>query len=324
MWNTIKQLWNRPDPLAGVDLALIEQLVELASPKIRLASRYKERLAPYLGWAEAQATATAAHLPAPVMLTSESWRQDRLLQLVFATPQRMHEVINQHGILAQWFYDWPLADSLCTLLVVTPHEQTRYGVSEQDGQLRQDVPQRLLTFRDHRLGRAVESPAALQALLPLQILDMVAGEARRSIELLEAEKTQLEDELGNARVMLRLASTSTPEAAADKARQEERIRSLTTELERSHQALNPDALCDILETQLAATPDLLQMSCREYRVNGLGMIDSEDGDALPLHLTEYTLARTPPIVRVLIPVLIQRQQIDAREDDAGGFSPAAL
>ncbi|WP_028451446.1 hypothetical protein [Chitinilyticum aquatile] len=324
MWDTLKQLWNRPDPLAGVNTALIEQLVELASPRIRLASRYQEKLAPYLGWAEAHATATATRLPAPMALTAENWRQHRLLQLLFATPQRMNEIISQNSILPDWFYDWPLADSVCTLLMVTPREETRYGLSEQDGQLRQDVPQRLLTFRDHQLGRPVESPEALQALLPLQILDLVASQARHEIAGFEAEKAQLEEELGNARVMLRLGSDSTPEAAAAKARQQERIQTLTAELERAHAALNPEALCDVLVTQLAATPELLRFSQHDYMVNALGMLDSEDGDTQPITLTECTLARTPPITRVLIPVLINRSQVPPRDTTPTGFSPAPL
>ncbi|WP_028455058.1 hypothetical protein [Chitinilyticum litopenaei] len=324
MLENLKRLLKRPDPLALVDPLLIDQLADLACPRIRLASRYREKLAPYLGWAEARATETVSLLPTSLPLTPESWRQHRLLQLVFATPQRMQEIINQDKRLAAWFYDWPLADQLCTLLSVDPQEQTRYGVAEQDGQLRQDVPQRLLTFREHRFGQLTDSEAGLHALLPLQILDLVAGLARSEVAALESEKAQLEEEVGNARVMLRLGNDATPQAAAARQQQQERIRSLTAELERTHAAMNPDALCELLVTQLAATPDLLSIAQRSYTANRLGLLDTGDDDEEQLLLTECTLARTPPLTRVLIPVIIPRTQVAAHNPDQGGFKPALL
>ena len=192
MWSTIQSWFASKPKISADDEALIERLVDLAHPHIRLARNYQSRLNSYVGWAHAHATALATQLPAPLALTVESWRENRTLQLLFATPDRMSEIVGNDAELQAWFATWPLADIPYVSLIADAHEKTRYGACEVGGQIRQDVPQKLLIFSNHRIGIPAESADALAQLGALRILDTVANQAQLAIGAIEEKKKQIE------------------------------------------------------------------------------------------------------------------------------------
>ncbi|MBM5571522.1 MULTISPECIES: hypothetical protein [Deefgea] len=303
MWSTI-QSWFAPKPkISADDEALIERLVDIAHPHIRLARNYQSRLVSYIAWAHAHATALATQLPAPIALTVENWRNDRTLQLLFATPNRMSEIVGNDKDLQTWFATWPLVETAYVGLIADAEEKTRYGVSEVDGQIRQDVPQKLLVFSNHRIGIPAESADALVQLGALRILDTVANQAQLAISAVETKKKQIDDELINARTMLRMHG-NTPSAA--QTAQKERIKVLTTELQTIHDTLNPEAMCELLITELAATPDIVQLQIHRCNVDRMGVVDGEDSDNQIIELPELILQREIPIEKLILLVAVPR------------------
>jgi len=303
MWSTI-QSWFAPKPkISADDEALIERLVDIAHPHIRLARHYQSRLVSYIAWAHAHATALATQLPAPIALTVENWRNDRTLQLLFATPNRMSEIVGNDKDLQTWFATWPLAETAYVGLIADAEEKTRYGVSEVDGQIRQDVPQKLLVFSNHRIGIPAESADALVQLGALRILDTVANQAQLAISAIETKKKQIDDELINARTMLRMHG-NTPSAA--QTAQKERIKVLTSELQTIHDTLNPEAMCELLITELAATPDIVQLQIHRCNVDRMGVVDGEDSDNQIIELPELILQREIPIEKLILLVAVPR------------------
>lgn len=308
MWSTI-QSWFAPKPkISGYDATLIERLVDIAHPHIRLARNYQSRLVSYIGWAHEHATALATQLPDPIALTVENWREDRTLQLLFATPDRMSEIVGGDSELQTWFSTWPLADIAYVGLIADANEKTRYGVCEIDGQIRQDVPQKLLIFANHRIGIPAESPDALVQLGALRILDTVANQAQLAIAAIENKKKQIDDELINARTMLRMHG-NTPSAA--QTAQKERIKTLTTELQSIHEMLNPEAMCELLITELAATPDIVQLHIHSCNVDRMGVVDGEDSDNQIIELPELILQRETPIEKLILLVSVPRTLMQA-------------
>lgn len=308
MWSTI-QSWFAPKPkVTAEDEALIERLVDIAHPHIRLARNYQSRLVSYINWAHAHATELAARLPEPISLNVENWRENRTLQLLFATPNRMNEIVGNDYDLQTWFETWPLADTAYVGLIADAEEKTRYGVCEVDGQIRQDVPQTLLIFSNHRVGIPAKSADALVQLGALRILDTVANQAQLAIAAMEEKKKQIDDELVNARTMLRMHG-ATPSAA--QSAQKERIKALTAELQTIHDALNPEAMCELLITELAATPDIVQLQVHQCNVDRMGVVNSEASDNQLIELPELILQREVPIEKLILLVAVPRSLMQA-------------
>ena len=314
MWSTIQSWFASKPKISADDEALIERLVDIAHPHIRLARNYQSRLVSYIGWAHAHATALATQLPAPIALTVENWRENRTLQLLFATPDRMSEIVGNDTELQTWFATWPLADLAYVGLIADAHEKTRYGASEVDGQIRQDVPQKILIFSNHRIGIPAESADALVQLGALRILDTVANQAQLAIAHLENKKKQIDDELINARTMLRMYG-NTPSAA--QAAQKERIKTLTDELQSIHNLLNPEAMCELLITELAATPDIVRLQVHTCNVDRMGVIDGEDSDNQLIELPELILQRDTQVEKLILLVTVPRSLMQAPTDQTG-------
>ena len=94
MWQFLKRLLGLGGQInSSVDPAFIDQLVDTASPRIKMADSYRQRLAPLVEHACSLVHVLGEKLPAPVALTAESWRNNRLLGVAFANPDRMAELV---------------------------------------------------------------------------------------------------------------------------------------------------------------------------------------------------------------------------------------
>ncbi|WP_027469690.1 hypothetical protein [Deefgea rivuli] len=311
MWRTIQSWFAAKPKLSLEDEALIERLVEIAHPHIRLARNYLPRLAPYIAWAHTHATALATQLPAPIELNAENWRNDRTLQLLFATPDRMSEIVGCDAKLQTWFAAHPLIDTAYVGLIADVAEKMRYGMSEVDGLIRNDVQQKLLVFSNHRIGLPAQSTDALVQLGAQRILDTVAYQAQYAISAIDAQKKQIDDELTNARTMLRMQGTGNLTPNLEQQTQQARIKTLSDELQTIHQALNPDAMCELLITELAATPDLVRLQIHSCNVDRMGIIDGESSDNQLIHLPELILQRDTPIEKLILLIAVPRQLMQA-------------
>ncbi|QLG89304.1 hypothetical protein HQ393_14200 [Chitinibacter bivalviorum] len=296
MFATLKNLFQKNPPQPSADPELVDLLVEIASPSIKLARKYQERLSPYVYWAEGHAAQFTAQWPQPVTLSVENWRHDRLLQLLFATPSRMGELIGENPLLHQWFGNNPFVDTACLVFTADVKQKMRYGMVEEGGQIRQDVPQQVLQFAGYRVGKPAESASALINAGPRRILEIVAAQANINIERLEAEKAALDSELLNARTMLRMAQANTPEYT----HQQSRINTLTEQLQALNISRGPDQLCELLITELAATPDILTLEKESFMVDSMGIIGSNMGDEQSVEISEIVLQSQDPIRKLLM------------------------
>jgi hypothetical protein len=307
MFSKLKNLFSPHSNAPKADPALVDFLVEIASPNIKLARKYQDRIAPYAYWAESHAAQFATQLSEPIALTVENWRQMRLLQLLFATPNRMGELIGQDAQLQAWFSAHPQTDSACLVFTARSSQKMRYGMVEEEGKIRRDVPQQVLIFDQYHLGIICESEQALQTAGSKRILETVAHQASLSFAQLEAEKAELEDQLVNARTMLRMSPSHSPGYQA----QQQRIEHLCAQLQSLNEARSPDALCEQLITELAATPDILTLEHTSVIVDAMGVIASGIGNEQEIKLSEIVLQRQEPIRRLILTLSIPRSLMQA-------------
>ncbi|WP_348943664.1 hypothetical protein ABHF33_09070 [Chitinibacter sp. FCG-7] len=307
MFDTLKSLFNRTAPPPGADPELVDALTEIASPAIKLARKYQSRLSPYVRWAQDHAARFTAQWPEPLALDVPSWRQERILQLLFATPSRMGELIGQNPLLQNWFAQNPFIDTCYIIFTADSRQKMRYGMVEEGGQIRQDVPQQVLQFSNYRVNATADSLTSLLASGPRRILELIAMQASLRIATLEQDKAQLDAELLNARTMLRMAQAHTPEYA----HQQSRINSLTGQLQQCNEARSPDALCELFITELAATPDILTLEKQTLLVDSMGIIASGLGDEQAMEISELVLQRSEPIRKLVMVLQVPRSLMQA-------------
>ncbi len=323
MWKFIHRLLGRPDTArTKIDPAFIDQLVEIASPRIKMASNYRQRLAPLVQHACAQAKMLGEKLPAPLPLTSETWRQNRLLGLAFANPERMAALAASNDKIRQWFGEHPLADKAFSILAMNHEVEQRYGMEECQGMVRQDVLQEVLVLRDHRFGDPVATEGELARQAYLRTMEELAHHAARRIQGLEAERNLIDDEIQTLRITLRLGGSTDPLNASSMQRQrQKRLDFLLQELEQTRSALEPEALLGILCAALRNPERQLRYTETELQVDALGILRPGNPQARPVRLVEIEMIADTPIRRVLLPVEIPKSLV-RRED--GGSGEAAI
>lgn len=321
MWQFVKRLLSRDETAAKVDPALIDRLVEVASPRIKLADNYRQRLAPMALHAGERVQLLEAKLPAPQPLTTESWRQSALLNVAFANPERMAAVAASSEAVYQWFAEHPLAERAFTVLAMSREVAHRYGMEEQDGRVRQDVLQEVLVLRDHRFGEPVGTLDEFSRHAHLRAMEELAHHAARRIQGLEADRDLIENEINTLRVALRLGgSTDLLDASPMQRQRLKRLDFLLEELEQTRSALEPAAQLDILSATLRDPEGQLRFTETELEVDALGILRPGDPQAQRIRLIEIEMIAEIPVRRVLLPVEIPRSLI--RREDGGPSEPA--
>lgn len=323
MWQFMKRLLGLgSQPQIKVDVALIDQLVAIASPRIKMADRYPHRLAPLLAHACAQLQDLGQKLPPPVPMTAEAWRHDLLLGLAFANPERMALLAGHDERIRQWFRMHPLADKAFAILAMSHVVERRFGVEEHEGMVRQDVPQEVLVLREHRFGEPVASDAELVRQAQLRALEELAHHAARRIQGLEADRDLIESEISTLRIALRLGGSTDPLNASSQQRaRQKRLDDLQQELVLTRRMLEPRAQLDTLCAALQNPGGQLRYTDTEIRVDSMGVLRKAESQGSTIRLVEIEMVADVPVRRVLLPVEIPRNLIQ-RED--GGSGEASL
>lgn len=313
MWEWLRQTFSSDAPgQAQIDPKTIDRLVNFAGPLIRTVGDYREQLAPLIHDAMQVTRSLGEKLPKPVELTPASWRQNALLSLIFSNPERMASITSASDEVIDWFARHPLADQAYAILAVTHVVESRYGIEEIDGIIRQDVLQQVLVFRDHRFGALVETEPGLTQQAQCRGLEELAHHAARRINGLETEREQVEKEIDSLRVAIRLSGSTDPISATPMQRQRlKRLEFLIAELARTRQALAPEAQLAILKEALRTPEQELRFTHADLRVDLLGVLRPDDPHARPITLFEIEMIADEPVRRVLVPVIIPRETASA-------------
>ncbi len=328
MWQFLQRFWKcECKQEQSVDPAFIEQLIDIASPRIRLVSRYRDKLAPVVAHACEAVRVLEEKLPRPVVLSAERWRADPLLSVAFANPTRMAEIVSASEAVCQWFEQNPLAERAFAVLAMTREIHSRYGMEEKDGFVRQDVLQQVLILREHRLGAPVATEGELVRQARLRAMEELAHHAARRIEGLEAERALLESEINTLRIALRLGGSTDPISASAMPRQrQKRLDVLSEDLAATREALQAENQLGILSSALRDPAGQLRFCETEMEVDSLGVLRLGDARARRVHMVEIEMIADAPVQRVLLPVEIPRDLARRSENtgEAAIFSVTAF
>lgn len=326
MLNWLNHWLNRSPSvrLTQEEADFLDELIAIADPKIRLADDYQKTLAPLFLAARDQVHRLLAQVPELIRLSPENWRQNALLGCAFASPDRMREAVNADQRLRQWFADHPLAESAFAILSMSHEQAIRYGMEEEGGMVRQDVPQEVLVLRQHRFGRPAPSLEGLQRLACHRAMEELATHAARRILGLNDDKKEIEDDISTLRLALRLNGPVTEfELQPEQRARQAKLAKLLENLAQVRTELEPVNLLKILASALHDPEQQLRFSLLSLHVDTLGVIRPTGRDSKPVTLIEIEIMEDNPTRRVLIPVEIPRnlmQPPQAQSDDFLNFA----
>ena len=178
----------------------IEELVQIADPKIKLAPRYRQVLFPPVEAALSHCRRMAAAIPGPVRLHQKTYYDNPLVKALFRTVEEMESLLREARKAA--------ADGggkeLFALLTMTKMETVVYGHKQQGEMILGDVPMKAVTFVDHRIVSPSPDLQTTITGLVQRSLEILATVAMEEIASLKANLAELRERRARLSSMQRI------------------------------------------------------------------------------------------------------------------------
>lgn len=172
--------------------AVIERALDGTDPRLRALGGYRKRL-------REPALATIDHvmrlvdeLPAPLAATAENYRNDAGLRSMFASPERMFEVIARDRNLEEALRSGtPDGKPLTAMLMMRVSEKHTLGIDLEDDVLKRDVQQTIVSFDGHRLIDPCTDEAETRCLLKRRAYDHILAQVLEAMARRRSTRTGL-------------------------------------------------------------------------------------------------------------------------------------
>jgi hypothetical protein len=283
----------------------LKRILEII-PRLRMARRYRERLAPAIAISLRYENTLVASLPAAHEASASAWSSDPYLRAFFATPQELIDAFSRSHELRAHFDQNPNSQEACVVLGMTMTECQVLGVALEGDTVRHDVSQTTLCFGNHRVricGRTEldlhqEIGKRLMDQLALEGLTRLAADRRELVvqgrERLQARLALLEAEGAGVRSMVGAGALAGAEELS-------RIQVAIDENARTLAALR--APTEVIELDVYLTK-------KRLRIDLMNVV--QPGSAESGHEIEFSLARIPghpPQTRAFTLVRIARTEL---------------
>jgi hypothetical protein len=180
-----------PDSLVE---AVTERALDGTDARLRMLSGYRKRLRePVLATIDHVVRLVDA-LPAPVGADAEGYRTDTGLRAMFASLERLHEVLGKDPALA----GASVATPLTAALVARISEKRVFGMDLENDQLKRDVQQLVVSFDEHRLLDPDAAELEVRRSLKRRAFDHMLAQVLETLE----QRRETRRELGAQQVLL--------------------------------------------------------------------------------------------------------------------------
>ncbi|UTH73630.1 hypothetical protein [Chromobacterium sp. IIBBL 290-4] len=307
---------------------LIDQLVDACDRRLRLLPGYLDALSPGMRASQAYLSTLTERLPPVLNLSRRSFATDPRLGLLFASPASLLEVLESSDSLRDFYLSASNGDVAWALMTMQRSETSRLGVALQDGELRNDVAQLVVSFDGHRLLMPCPSEQDFQRRSGEHALQVQAGVIARRLSLMEQARQQLEAECSRLQLHRQALRSETcvviggaedagplPATAAEVDARLEEVRPQLDEL-RAQAGL--EGVLGVVKQVLEHPDDYFSLETVTLTLNRMGIrVDSGEDGASELLLEEVVLGKIQPIRRALMPVRIERQAIAELREQFG-------
>lgn len=144
------------------------------NPRLGMAQRCRERLAPAVAASLRYATDLVTSLPAPHEASARTWASDLYMRAFFARPEELTGRISHSEELRAYFEQDPESEHAYAVLGMAMIERRVLGVALEGDAVRRDVAQTTVCFGDHRVRICVRSESDLRREIVKRVIDQLA------------------------------------------------------------------------------------------------------------------------------------------------------
>jgi hypothetical protein len=291
--------------------AAIERAVDGTDARLRLLPGYRKRLREPVIHAIDHVVALVDAIPAPLMASRDDFSADPRLAALFVSAGQMLDLLGRDRAMTHFQKEAAAgAERLTALLLAERIEKNVLGMELAGEQVRRDVAQLTVSFRNHRLVDVADNEAETRRQLKRRAFDHLLSLALARIAEVREERSDLarqRDVLRHKLATLERSGWSfeAGEAAPpEPASLQAELADIEIELER----LGSDAgvlntHLDIVVDQLAQADQLLQRETLHLRLDSMNIQrDAQDGAGRDIVMPEIHNARGQRSVLLLISV----------------------
>ena len=311
-------------------LAELDKVIEAVEPRLRLLPSYPRVLLRGMARTLDFAEQLTQNLPEPLELSWRGFTTDRRLGMFFSSPASLLDLLHTSAELDEFFARPGNGDSAFCLLIMHRSDNHRLGMTSQNGEVRAEVPQVVVSFDHHRLTLPSISLEQFTPLLAARGVERLTSVIARRLRDKEAKRVALESEL--LRVDLRLKTLGAPgqlvvDAMADQGPAlpdspqalQQHFDAVRAELAALKPQLSLDGMLRDVRQILEHPADYFSSSRVTLNLDRMGVLqpDDEEGNGNPICFEEVVLGEVPPVRRVVVPVRVSRQAIRELEENFG-------
>jgi hypothetical protein len=297
-------------PESLVEMA-IERAVDGTDSRLRLLPGYRKRLRGPVLHAVDHVVALVDALPAPLPASREGFIDDPRLAAVFVSAEHMLEILGRDRAMTQFLGNSSVgSERLTALLLAERAEKNVLGMELSGEQVRRDVAQLTVSFRNHRLVDVADSEAETRRQLKRRAFDHLLSLALARIVDVREERADLarqRDVLRHKLLTLERGGWSFDEGEGvppEPASVQAELADIETELERM--GSDADVLnthLDIVVEQLAQSGQLLQRETLSMRLDSMNIQrDAQDVAGRDIVMPEIHNARGQRNILLLVSV----------------------
>jgi hypothetical protein len=289
----------------------IERAVDGTDSRLRLLPGYRKRLRGPVTHAIDHVVALVDALPAPLAASRDGFNDDPRLAAVFVSAGHMLEILGRDRAMSSYLAEAPAgAERLTALLLAERIEKNVLGMELSGEQVRRDVAQLTVSFRNHRLVDIADNEAETRRQLKRRAFDHLLSLALARIVEVREERADLarqRDVLRHKLLTLERGGWSFEEGEGvppEPTSVQAELADIETELDR----LGSDAgvlntHLDIVVEQLAQAGQLLQRDTLSMRLDSMNIQrDAQDEAGRDVVMPEIHNARGQRSVLMLVSV----------------------
>jgi hypothetical protein len=298
-------------PESLVEMA-IERAVDGTDSRLRLLPGYRKRLRGPVIHAIDHVVALVDGLPPPLAAGRDDFNADPCLGTLFVSAAHMLEVLGRDRAMIEFLNSHAAgAERLTAALLAERIEKNVLGMELAGEQVRRDVAQLTVSFRNHRLVEVADSEAETRRLLKRRAFDHLLALALARIVEVREERTDLahqRDVLRHKLATLERSGWSFAEGEGEPS-EPASLQAELADTEGQLARLGSDAgvldtHLDIVADQLAQAEQLLQSETLRMRLDSMNVQrDAQDASGRDIVLPEILNAHGRRNVLLLVSVM---------------------
>ena len=269
--------WLKPaPPLDAATQAHIEQAVAAVEPLIRQVGGYERILAPAVRHAWDYCERLALAIPGPFVISRAAFASDPLIHALFGSATDIETMLATSQCVRDYLGSGAPTEQCCALLGMRPKITAGFGTRVSGEVIRQDEPQKTLSFADHTLAEPSSNLDSAHQHLAQAMFDGLIKSFITHVDEVREERQDLRDAASIERAKAR---STGPEAHT------RRLTELQERLHETADTLQPERLIHTLADHLMAPESSLNLQPVQLWVDRFGIIaegkdEREQADAL--------------------------------------------